>query len=67
MAVMTCCLTFVGPGGVCHVHADGGRITPAGGFSVRLRAFGKVSNFQNLFFNGTVLVLAYKCVFNSQI
>lgn len=67
MAVITWCVAFVGPGGVCHVYADGGSITPAGGFSVRLRAFGKVSNFQNLFFNGTVFILAYKCVFNSQI
>ena len=43
-----CVLTPVGPGGVCHVHADGRDHITAGRFTVCLWTPGKVKHFQLL-------------------
>lgn len=44
-------LTPVGPGRVCHIHAEGRDHVTAGRFTIRLRTSGKVRNFQSLLFS----------------
>lgn len=48
--VITCCLTPVGPGGVCHIHAEGRDIITAGRVSVCLRASRKVRSVEKSMF-----------------